>query len=81
MNAGCIQCVAIVPRHIDDGGRIGGEAALRAEDALIAEAQRLLTLCLAKQTEPANLINNLLWLFDGPAQREAQRLAREALGD
>jgi hypothetical protein len=28
-----------------------------------------------------DLINNLLWLFDGPQQREAQRLPREALGE
>ena len=35
----------------------------------------------SKQTEPADLINNLPWLFGGPAQREAQRLAREALGE
>jgi hypothetical protein len=57
------------------------ESALRAEDALITEAQRLLTNYLSKQTEPADLINNLLWLFDGPQQREAQKLAAEALGE
>ena len=42
------------------------EAALRAEDALIVEAQRLLTNYLSKQTESTDLIDNLLWLFDGP---------------
>ena len=57
------------------------KSALRAEDALIVEAQRLLTNYLSKQTEPADLINNLLWLFVGPAQREAQRIAAEALGE
>jgi hypothetical protein len=57
------------------------KSALRAEDALIVEAQRLLTNYLSKQGEPTDLINNLLWLFDGPQQREAQRLAREALGE
>jgi hypothetical protein len=57
------------------------EAAVRAQDALIAEAQRLLTLYLAKQTESTDLINNLLWLFDGRQRREAQRLAHEALGE
>ena len=57
------------------------KSALRAEDALIVEAQRLLTNYLSKQTEPADLINNLLWLFDGPQQREAQWLAREALAE
>jgi hypothetical protein len=48
---------------------------------LIVEAQRLLANYFSKQTEPADLINNLPWLFGGPAQREAQRLAREALGE
>jgi hypothetical protein len=48
---------------------------------LIVEAQRLLANYFSKQTEPADLINNLTWLFGGPAQREAQRLAREALGE
>jgi hypothetical protein len=57
------------------------EAAVRAQDALIAEAQRLLTDYLSKRTESAELINNLLGLFDGSQQREAQRLVREALGE
>jgi hypothetical protein len=57
------------------------EAAVRAQGALIAEAQRLLTRYLAKQTESAELINNLVTLLDGPRQREAQRLVREALGE
>jgi hypothetical protein len=57
------------------------EAAVRAQDALIAEAQGLLTRYLAKRTKQAELIDNLLWLFDGPQQREAQRLVREALGE
>ncbi len=43
--------------------------------------KRLLTPYLAKQTEPAELVNNLLTLLDGPQQREAQRLVREALGE
>jgi hypothetical protein len=50
---------------------------VRAQIALIVQAKRLLTNYLTKQTEPADLINNLPWLFGGPAQREAQRLARE----
>ena len=56
------------------------ESALRAEDALIAEAQRLLTNYLSKQTEPADLINNLLWLFDGrsSARQNASRVKRWA---
>ena len=57
------------------------EAAIRAQDALIAEAQGLLTRYLAKEIEAAELINGLLLLLDGPKQRDAQRLAREALGE
>jgi hypothetical protein len=57
------------------------EAAVRAQDALIAEAQCLLTDYLSKRTESAELIDGLLTLFDGPRQREAQRLVREALGE
>jgi hypothetical protein len=57
------------------------EAAVRAQDALIAEAQRLPARYLSKEVESAELINNLLTLLDGPQQREAQRLVREALGE
>jgi hypothetical protein len=57
------------------------EAAVRAQDALIAEAQGLMTRYLANEVEPAELVNNLLRLLDGPRQREAQRLVREALGE
>jgi hypothetical protein len=32
-----------------------------------------------KRVHPDAVINDLLWLFDGPRQREAQRLVREAL--
>jgi hypothetical protein len=56
------------------------EAALRAQDALIAGAQGLLTRYLSKEIETPALINDLFMLFDGPQQREAQRLAREAMG-
>jgi hypothetical protein len=55
------------------------EGALRLEDALIGEAQRLLTAYLAKEIAASDLINDSLRLFDGPAQREAQRLAGAAL--
>jgi hypothetical protein len=58
------------------------KAAVRAQDALIAEAQRLLKAYVeTKRVHPDAVINDLLWLFDGPRQREAQRLVREALGD
>jgi hypothetical protein len=57
------------------------EAAARAQDALIAGAQGLLTNSLAKEIEAPALIDGLLRLLDGPQQREAQRLAREAMGE
>jgi hypothetical protein len=58
------------------------EAAVRAQDALIAEAQRLLT----NSVRPGGLsrdalIDALRKLFDGPRQREAERVSREALGE
>jgi hypothetical protein len=57
------------------------EAAVRAQDVLIAAAQGLLTRYLSKEVESAELIDDLLRLFDGSQEREVQRLAREALGD
>ena len=49
---------------------------------LIAEAQRLLKAYVeSKRVHPDAVINDLLWLLDGPRQREAQRLVREALGE
>jgi hypothetical protein len=56
------------------------EAAIRAQDNLIAEAQGLLARYLTKEIESPTLVDNLLKLFDGPQQREVQRLSREALG-
>jgi hypothetical protein len=58
------------------------EAAIRAQDAVIAEAQRLLAGC----RQPGGLtrdalIDELRKLFDGRQQRDAQRLSREALGE
>jgi hypothetical protein len=58
------------------------EAALRAQDALIAEAQRLLSDFLRSDgVKHDALIAELRKLLDGPQQREAQRLSREALGE
>jgi hypothetical protein len=48
---------------------------------LIVAAQGLLTRYLAKQIEAPALIDSVLKLFDGAEQREAQRLAHEALGE
>jgi hypothetical protein len=58
------------------------EAAVRAQDALIAEAQRL----LSDDVRPGGLsrdalIDALRKLFAGPQQREAERVSREALGE
>ncbi len=57
------------------------EAAIRAQAGLISEAQELLTRYLSKDIELPALIDSLLRLLDGPQQREAERLAREALGE
>jgi hypothetical protein len=57
------------------------EAAVRAQAGLIAAAQGLLTNYLSKEIEAPALIDSLLRLLDGPQQREAQRLAREAMGE
>ena len=57
------------------------EAALRAEDALIVGAQMEVERYLTKQFEASELVDRLIRILDGPEQREAQRLAREALGE
>jgi hypothetical protein len=58
------------------------EAAIRAQDAVIAEAQRLLADCLRPGgLGPDALLDELRKLLDGPRQRDAQRLSREALGE
>jgi hypothetical protein len=58
------------------------EAAVRAQDGLIAEAQRLLADGQrANGLNRDTLITQLRALLEGPRQREAQRLAPEALGE
>jgi hypothetical protein len=58
------------------------EAAVRAQDALIAEAQRLLAERLrADGSNRDTLISQLRALLEGPRRHEAQRLVREALGE
>ena len=57
------------------------EAAVRAQDALISEAQAEITRYLAKEIEASALVDRVIRLLDGPQQRDAQRLAREALGE
>jgi hypothetical protein len=57
------------------------EVALRANAALRAQAERLISAYVAPESERAAIINELITLFDGPAQREAQALAADALGE
>jgi hypothetical protein len=57
------------------------EPAIRAQGVLIADAQREIERYLAKEIEAPELVDRLIRLFDGPEQRSAQRLVREALGE
>jgi hypothetical protein len=58
------------------------EAAVRAQDLLIAEAQHLLADCVRSDSASRDtLITQLRNLLTGPPQRDAQRLVREALGE
>jgi hypothetical protein len=57
------------------------EAALRANSALRAQAERLIAAYIAPESDRAAILNELIALFDGPAQREAQTLAAQALGE
>jgi hypothetical protein len=57
------------------------EAALRVNAALRVQAERLIAAFIAPESDRGAIINELIALFDGPAQREAERLAAEALGD
>jgi hypothetical protein len=55
------------------------EAALRVNVALLFHAQLLIAAYIATESDRAAIISELIRLFDGPAQREAKRLADEAL--
>ena len=57
------------------------QAALRAEDALIVEAQTEVERYLSKQIESAELVDRLIGILDGEKQREVQRLAHEVLAE
>lgn len=57
------------------------EAALRANAALRVQAERLIAAYVAPDSDRQAIINELITLFDGPAQREAQTLAAEALDE
>jgi hypothetical protein len=54
------------------------ESALRAQEALIGVAQAEITRYLSKETEAPEFMDGSSGLFDGPEQREAQRLASGA---
>lgn len=49
--------------------------------ALRIQAERLIAAYVEPNSDRPTVINELITLFDGPAQREAQRLARLALGE
>jgi hypothetical protein len=53
-------------------------AALDAHMALRVQAKELIAAYVAPDSDRLTLINALITLFDGPQQREAQRLADEA---
>jgi hypothetical protein len=57
------------------------EAALRVSAALLDHAQRLIAAYIAPESDRAAIISELIRLLDGPAQREAKRLAERALGE
>jgi hypothetical protein len=57
------------------------DAAVRAQDALIAAAQAEVERYLVKQIEAQELVDRLIRRLDGPQQREVQLLARQALGE
>ena len=57
------------------------EAAIRVNVALRVRAERLIAAYVSPKSDRAAIINELITLFDGPAQREAQRLASEAFGE
>jgi hypothetical protein len=53
----------------------------RSSDADLRDAQTLLTAFLTKDLDSPALIDRLVRLLDGPQQREAEGLVREALGE
>jgi hypothetical protein len=56
------------------------EEALRANAALRVQAEQLIAAYVAPESDRAAIISELLALFDGPSQREAQMLEAKALG-
>ena len=56
-------------------------AALRANAGLREEGEWLVAAYVAPESDRPAIIDELIRLFDDPAQREAERLTREALAD
>ena len=57
------------------------EAALIAHAARRVQAERLIADYVAPESNREAIINELITLFDGPQQRDAQRLAAKALDE
>ena len=57
------------------------EAALLVNAALRVQAERLIAAYVEPGSDRRGIINELIYLFDGPAQWEAERLTRDALTD
>jgi hypothetical protein len=55
--------------------------ALVANARLREQGERLIAAYIEPGSDRSAIINELIGLFDGPQQREAQRLAREAMGE
>jgi hypothetical protein len=55
-------------------------AALDAHVSLRTQAEELIAAYVAPGSDRVTILTELITLFDGPQQREAQRLAAEALG-
>jgi hypothetical protein len=55
--------------------------ALAANVALRVQAERLIAAYIQPSSDRLAIINELIALFDGPAQREAKTRAAEALGE
>jgi hypothetical protein len=55
-------------------------AALAANVALRVQAERLIAAYIEPSSDRPAVINELITLFDGPDQREAQKLAADAIG-
>ena len=55
--------------------------ALLANVKLRQEGERLIAAYIAPESDRAAVINELIRLFDGPAQREAELLTREVLAN